>query len=51
VRKDGLNHIANVLSFRVNTEDEAKTLVGKLLKPHAAGTGQVGNFDAATVKH
>ncbi|MDR1632309.1 MAG: hypothetical protein LBR97_05465 [Dysgonamonadaceae bacterium] len=30
VRKDGLNHIANVLSFQVNTEDEAKTLVGKL---------------------
>jgi alpha-galactosidase/6-phospho-beta-glucosidase family protein len=30
VRKDGLNHIANVLAFQVNTEDEAKTLVGKL---------------------
>lgn len=30
VRKDGLNHIANVLSFQVNTEEEAKTLVGKL---------------------
>jgi hypothetical protein len=30
VRKDGLNHIANVLSFQANTEDEAKTLVGKL---------------------
>jgi hypothetical protein len=30
VRKDGLNHIANVLAFQVNTEDEAKTLAGKL---------------------
>ncbi|MDR1592364.1 MAG: hypothetical protein LBS16_05720 [Prevotellaceae bacterium] len=30
VRKDGLNHIANVLAFQVTTEDEAKTLVGKL---------------------
>ncbi|MDR0725744.1 MAG: hypothetical protein LBF59_07050 [Prevotellaceae bacterium] len=30
VRKDGLNQIANVLSFQVNTEDEAKTLVDKL---------------------
>ncbi|MDR1652239.1 MAG: hypothetical protein LBS01_01055 [Prevotellaceae bacterium] len=30
VRKDGLNHIANALAFQVNTEDEAKTLVGKL---------------------
>ena len=29
-RKDGLNHIANVLSFQVTTEEEAKTLVGKL---------------------
>ncbi|MDR1023800.1 MAG: hypothetical protein LBL94_11115 [Prevotellaceae bacterium] len=30
VRKDGLSHIANVIAFQVNTEDEAKTLVGKL---------------------
>jgi alpha-galactosidase/6-phospho-beta-glucosidase family protein len=30
VRKDGLNHIANILSFQVNTEDEANTLVGNL---------------------
>jgi alpha-galactosidase/6-phospho-beta-glucosidase family protein len=30
MRKDGLNHIANVLAFQVNTEDEAKTLVDKL---------------------
>jgi hypothetical protein len=30
VRKDGLSHIANVISFQVNTEDEAKTLVGRL---------------------
>jgi len=30
VRKDGLNHLANALSWQVTTEDEAKTLVGKL---------------------
>ncbi|MDR1652496.1 MAG: hypothetical protein LBS01_02370 [Prevotellaceae bacterium] len=28
-REDGLNHIANVLSFQVNTDEEAKTLVDK----------------------
>jgi hypothetical protein len=30
VRKDGLNHIANVLSFQVDTEEKAKEVVGKL---------------------
>ncbi|MDR1459783.1 MAG: hypothetical protein LBI60_06185 [Bacteroidales bacterium] len=30
VRKDGLSHIANVISFQANTEEEAKTIVGKL---------------------
>jgi hypothetical protein len=30
VRKDGLNHIANVLSFQVETEEKAKEVVGKL---------------------
>jgi hypothetical protein len=30
VRKDGLNHIAGTLAMQVTTEDEAKTLVGKL---------------------
>jgi hypothetical protein len=36
VRKDGLNHIANVLSFQVNTEEEAKTLVDKLTAEQVA---------------
>jgi alpha-galactosidase/6-phospho-beta-glucosidase family protein len=35
-RKDGLNHIANILSFQVNTEDEAKTLVDKLTAEQVA---------------
>jgi hypothetical protein len=30
VRKDGLNHIANVLAFQVDTEEKAKEVVGKL---------------------
>jgi hypothetical protein len=30
VRKDGLNHIANVLSFQVDTEEKAKEVAGKL---------------------
>ena len=30
VRKDGLNHIAGVLSFQVDTEEKAKELVGQL---------------------
>jgi formyltetrahydrofolate synthetase len=30
VRKDGLNHIANIIALQVDTEDEAKALVGKL---------------------
>ena len=29
-RKDGLNHLANALALQVTTEDEAKTLVGKM---------------------
>jgi hypothetical protein len=29
-RKDGLSHIANVLSFQVDTEEKAKEVVGKL---------------------
>ncbi|MDR1348322.1 MAG: hypothetical protein LBJ63_07875 [Prevotellaceae bacterium] len=29
-RKDGLNHIAGVLSFQVDTEEKAKEVVGKL---------------------
>jgi alpha-galactosidase/6-phospho-beta-glucosidase family protein len=34
VRKDGLNHIANVLSFQVDTEEKAKEVVGKLTADH-----------------
>jgi hypothetical protein len=30
VRKDELNHIANVLAFQVDTEEKAKEVVGKL---------------------
>jgi hypothetical protein len=30
VRKDGLNHIANVIAFQVDTEEQAKEVVGKL---------------------
>ncbi|MCL1932760.1 MAG: hypothetical protein FWF53_02960 [Candidatus Azobacteroides sp.] len=30
VRKDGLNQIANVLSFQIDTEEKAKEVVGKL---------------------
>jgi hypothetical protein len=30
VRKDGLNHIAGVLAFQVDTEEKAKEVVGKL---------------------
>jgi hypothetical protein len=30
VRKDGLNHIATILSFQVNTEKDAETLAGNI---------------------
>lgn len=32
VRKDGLNHLARAIALQVTTEDEAKTLIGKLTK-------------------
>ena len=38
VRKDGLNQLARTLALQTTTEDEAKTLVGKLTKE------QVDNF-------